>query len=300
MKVWFWPMAVLLVALLVTEAHADIDPFEFQIYGYYTEGKGDLDPELLHSFVTLGHKTPFTGTSQESSVAPLHMMRNAMEFEYGLTDKIDFAYYVNTVTPFFAGMGTQYAGSKFRFHGRWWEENQLPINVGWYLETEWWDKRFNKNTVEQEFMLILQKDIGRWTITLNAPDFEFALVGPSREEGLEFGYRAEARYLINPKLALAVQGYGSSGPLKQSDPISEQQHYVMPTVWTVIPAPDSWFLAEDAAMSKAIPIELGLGFGLTKFSDTLLFRLTVYFGGSGGRTRDSRRWWQHLVEHVPY
>ena len=96
------------------------------------------------------------------------MTRMSAEFEYGLTRKIDFAYYVNWAIPGSPLMAPQYAGSKFRLRGQFFEKDQLPINLGWYAEIEWWGKRFEDNLVEGEIMLIAQKDIGRWTFIVNA------------------------------------------------------------------------------------------------------------------------------------
>lgn len=44
-----------------------------------------------------------------------YMLRTAIEYEFGLTPKIDFAYYLNLAHP--NGSSVQYAGSKFRFRG---------------------------------------------------------------------------------------------------------------------------------------------------------------------------------------
>jgi hypothetical protein len=102
-----------------------LDPFEFQIYGCHTQGKGNLDPELLSSYIVAGHKEGDGGTSP--TFASQSIMRYAIELEYGLTDKIDFAYYLNLARP--DGGDLQYAGSKFRFRGRFAEAGELPVDT---------------------------------------------------------------------------------------------------------------------------------------------------------------------------
>jgi hypothetical protein len=92
MRLWIWLPLLLLSTLLVSEAHADLDPFEFQIYPYQTGGKGKLDPQFLGSFVPSGFRDAGHGTSADSTFASQYMTRMAAEFEYGLTRKIDFAY----------------------------------------------------------------------------------------------------------------------------------------------------------------------------------------------------------------
>jgi len=45
MRLWLRFVILLLSTLLVSEARADLDPFEFQIYPYEVTGKGKLDPQ---------------------------------------------------------------------------------------------------------------------------------------------------------------------------------------------------------------------------------------------------------------
>ncbi len=107
---WQLTLPLLLCTFLIgsysVTVHADVDPFEFQVYGYQTQGKGNLDPELLSSYIVAGHKAGEGGSSP--TFASQSMMRYAIELEYGLTDKIDFAYYLNLARP--DGEDLRYAG----------------------------------------------------------------------------------------------------------------------------------------------------------------------------------------------
>ncbi len=276
MRLWIWFSMVLLSVLLVSEAQADLDPFEFQIYPYETGGKGHFDPQLLSSFVGSGFREPGRGTSSDSTFASQYMTRMAAEFEYGLTRKIDFAYYLNVAIPGSPLMAPQYAGSKFRLRGRLFEKDQLPVNLGWYAEIEWWNKQFEDNTVEGEIMLVAQKDIGRWTFIINAPDLDHGLVGADSGKWFSFGYRAEVRYWVSKKLTLGLQPYGTIGQLQDPHPLPDQQHYIMPVVHMILPG--------------EIPASFGLGFGLTPNSDLVIFKANFYFGGAGSLARDIRLW----------
>ena len=97
---FFNPCGLLFCTLIVLcirhNVHADIDPFEFQLYGYGTEGKGLFDSELLSRYIVLGHKE---GEGMSPTFASQDMMYYAIEVEYGLTDKIDFAFYLNLAHP---------------------------------------------------------------------------------------------------------------------------------------------------------------------------------------------------------
>ena len=242
-------------------ARADVDPFEFQVYGYQTQGKGNFDPELLSSYIVAGHKAGDGGTSP--TYASQSMMRYAIELEYGLTDKIDFAYYLNLARP--DGEDFQYAGSKFRFRGRLAEAGELPVDLGWYSEIEWWSSKFNDDQVEAEFMLTLQKDVGNWTFIVNAPDIDKVIVGDNHKEVFEIGFRGEASYQMTEKTRLGLQIYGAPGKINDITPIGQQQHYVVPTLHTVL--------------FDTIRSSLGLGFGLTQGSDLFFLKANFHFGG---------------------
>jgi hypothetical protein len=240
---------------------AGIDPFEFQVYGYATKGKGNFDPELLNSYIVAGHKEGEGGTSP--TYASQSMIRSAFELEYGVTDKIDFAYYLNLAKP--DGEDLQYAGSKFRFRGRLAEAGQLPIDLGWYSEIEWWSSNFNDDQLEAEFMVTLQKDFGDWTFIVNGPDVEKVIVGSNKKAVFEVGWRGEASYQIAEHNRLGIQFYGSPGQINNITPISQQQHYVIPTIHTVL--------------FNAVPTSIGLGFGLTPGSDLFFLKANFHLGG---------------------
>ena len=251
----------LVIAGFSNYAVADVDPFEFQVYGYQTQGKGNFDPELLSSYIVAGHKAGEGGTSP--TYASQSMMRYAIELEYGLTDKIDFAYYLNLARP--DGEDFQYAGSKFRFRGRLAEAGELPVDLGWYSEIEWWSSKFNDDQVEAEFMLTLQKDVGNWTFIVNAPDIDKVIVGDNHKEVFEIGFRGEASYQMTEKTRLGLQIYGAPGKINDITPIGQQQHYVVPTLHTVL--------------FNTIRSSLGLGFGLTQGSDLFFLKANFHFGG---------------------
>lgn len=250
------------------DANAGIDPFEFQVYGYQTQGKNHLDPELLSSYIVSGHKDDGLGTSP--TFDSQSMMRYAFEFDYGLTDKIDFAYYLNLARP--DAQALQYAGSKFRLRGRFAEAGQLPVDLGWYSEIEWWSSKFNDDQLEAEFMFTMQKDIGNWTIIVNAPDIEKVIVGDNHREVFEVGYRGEVSYQWSDNLRYGLQVYGAPGRVDNLTPTGQQQHYVVPTVHTVL--------------FDALPTSVGLGFGLTEGSDLFFLKANFHFGLLSGGEKE--------------
>ena len=258
------PLAI--SALLITSslnhfAAADVDPFEFQVYGYKTQGKAHLDPELLSSYIVSGHGAG--GGGRSPTFASQNMMRYAIELDYGLTDKIDFAYYLNLARP--DAEDLQYAGSKFRFRGRFAEAGELPMDFGWYSEIECWSSKFNDDQLEAEFRLTMQKDIGDWTFIINAPDIDKVMIGDNHREVFEVGWRGEASYQLSDINRLGLQVYGAPGRVDDVTPLGVQQHYVVPTLHTV--------------MFDAVPASFGLGFGLTAGSDLFFLKANFHFSG---------------------
>jgi hypothetical protein len=236
------------------------DPFEFQVYGYQTVGEGHLSPQMLNNYVASGFGSGGAGSSD--TYASQSMIRTAIELEYGLTDSVDFAYYLNLARP--DGMGVQYAGSKFRFRGKVaGEEDQWLVNVGWYAELEWWSANFNADTVEFEIMPTFEKSFDDWTVIVNAPDIEKSVVGANKQEIFEIGYRNEVRYRVSDRLQFGLQLFGGLGPANGVYPWATQQQYLIPVVHTILPGD--------------VRSTFGLAFGLTPNSDLVLLKANFTF-----------------------
>lgn len=254
---------LLLLALFLPSLSKAVDPYEFQIYGYATQGKGNFSPQLLNSFIPYGRKEGEGGTS--GTFASQSMMRSAIELEYGLTSKTDVAIYVNFVRP--ENEAVQFAGSKLRFRGRFAEKGVLPIDLGWYVEVEQWKQSINDDTLELEFKPTMQKDLGPWSIIANFP-FEKVIRGESaKTQVFEVGYLTEISYQKSNRLRYGIQFIGGPGGVKNMDPLREQQHYVMPVVHFIAPG--------------NVRSTVGAGFGQTHGSDHILLKANLSFGGSG-------------------
>ena len=91
------------------------------------------------------------------------MWYNQYELTYGLTDRIEAAAYLNMAQP--SGHGYWYAGSKYRLRGHLFDEETLPVNLGWYVELEWHKTpQFDDDELELELRPIIEKDIGRFSL----------------------------------------------------------------------------------------------------------------------------------------
>ena len=259
-----WPAVTLVIVALVAlapPAIAQVDPFEFEVYPYATLGSGVIEIESLNSVVPKGHALGGNGTASGDFASNL-MYRTAIEVAYGLTDKLEAAMYLNLARP--NGASLQYAGSKYRLRGRLFEEGELPIDLGWYVELEWHRiHQFDENELEFEFKPLIEKDFGRFEIDLN-PKFEKAIfIGPNKNRGFEFGYASGFYYNYLRWITPGVEFYGGIGLIDNSDPLHQQQHYVFPVL--------------RGEFANGIEYSFGPGIGLTRGSDRVLTKFNLEF-----------------------
>jgi hypothetical protein len=250
---------VLGAILLANHVAAQVDPWEFELYPYTTEGRGVAELETDNAVVANGHNQGDNGTSAGTFPSQA-MWRNQYELTYGISDRIEAAAYLNLALP--RGGGYQYAGSKYRLRGRLFDEDVLPVNLGWYTELEWRrSPQFDTNQLELELRPIIEKDVGRFSIVAN-PKFEKAIfVGPDKNKGFEFGYAGALYYRWARHLSPGIEVYGATGNLEDTPPLHAQQHYVFPVLWGELP--------------HRVRYNVGPGFGLTRGSDRLIVKFNL-------------------------
>jgi hypothetical protein len=259
-----FPLSLALLAAILclsSRARAQVDPWEFEVYPYATEGPGILELETDNAVVANGHHEAGEGTSS-GQFRSQGSWYNQYELTYGLTDRIEAAVYLTMAQP--QGRGYWYAGSKYRLRGRLFDEETLPVNLGWYLELEWHKTpQFDSSELEVELRPIIAKDFGRFSIVLN-PKFEKAIfLGPDRNQGFEFGYANGIYYRWKRYLSPGLEFYGGIGHLDDSEPLREQQHYIFPVLWGSLPGD--------------IGYSFGPGFGLTNNSDRVVVKFNLEF-----------------------
>jgi hypothetical protein len=244
--------------LSARRAAAQIDPWEFEVYPYATEPRGMVEVETDNAVVANGHSRGGVGTAA-GTFRSQGMWYNGIELTYGLTDRIEAGSYLNLAQP--SGHGLWWAGDKLRLRGRLFDEDVLPVDVGWYAELEWHKTpQFDDADLELELKPIIEKDLGPVSIVLN-PVFERVLAGSGHNQGFEFGYRNGIYYRWMRYLSPGVEFYGGAGLIDDSDPLAEQQHYIFPVVWGELP--------------HGIEYSVGPGFGLTRGSDRVLMKFNL-------------------------
>jgi hypothetical protein len=239
-------------------AAAQLDPWEFEVYPYATESRGTIELETDNAVVANGHSRGGEG-SAAGTFRSQGMWYNQYELTYGLTDRIEAAAYLLMAAP--DGHGYWYAGSEYRLRGRLFDPDVLPVNIGWYAELEWHKTpQFDDADVELELRPIIEKDIGRFSFMAN-PIFEKVLAGVGKNQGFEFGYSTGAYYRWIRYLSPGVEFYGAIGRMDDTDPLSQQQHYVFPVLWGELP--------------HGIEYNFGPGFGLTRGSDRVIMKFNL-------------------------
>jgi hypothetical protein len=245
-------------AVAVLRCPAQLDPWEFEVYPYSTTPRGMAEFETDNAVVVDGHAIGGEGTAA-GTVRSQGMWYNSYEVSYGLTDRVEAAFYLNMARP--GGSGLQWAGDKVRLRGRLFDQETLPVDVGWYLELEWHKTpQFDDAVRELEFRPILEKDLGRLSIMAN-PKFEKVLDGVGHGQGVEFGYVAGLHYRWARSLSPGLEFYGGTGLIDHADQIGMQQHYVFPSIWGELPS--------------GLEYDFGLGCGLTRGSDHLIVKFNL-------------------------
>ncbi len=256
-------------------ARAQVDPWEFEVYPYRTESRGVVELETDNAVPAKGHVQPDVGLGGPYYASQAQWF-NQYELTYGLTDRIEAAAYLNLALP--SGAGLKYAGSKYRLRGRLFDEDTLPVNLGWYIELEWHKTpNFDQSQLELELRPIIEKDIGNFSFIAN-PKFEKPVfVGPEKNKGFEFGYANGAYYRWKRWLSPGVEFYGGIGFMDNTDPMTDQNHYIFPVLWGELP--------------HGVEYNFGPGFGLTRGSDQIVVKFNLelerFIGALFGPSSDS-------------
>jgi len=191
--------ALAVIAMLVGEARADRRIFGWT-YPYMTLPEGVLELEHYLDAKFNDYDNPATGTVERDwNVVD---WQHQVEFEYGITDHLDFGFYnVFGQKPYgdFA-----YKGAKVRSRYRFSDEGVLPVDPALYLEVAYYG-----DEIKMEEMLILSKKLGRFEFSLNAKG-EQELVLDDNSWEFEVIPMLGAGYHITDYVAVGVEYYGKT------------------------------------------------------------------------------------------
>ncbi len=249
-------LAGLTIALSVATPALALNFFELEVYPATTEGQGLHEIENTTTFVADGRRP--TDEELEGEESRRHrLLRTSVEYNYGVTDKIDLAVYTDLERA--NGDELEYAGSRVRARGGLFEKGRYPVDLGWYVEAEMPHK--GESDLELEFRPIVSRDLGRFSVDLN-PSFELPTVTAERRT-LEFRYGARVYYRLSRTLMPGVEFFGDMGQIRRPDAARDQEHYVFPVIY--------------ARWGRGLKFVTGPGFGLTRASDPVILRLGVEY-----------------------
>lgn len=249
-------------------------PLQAQFYKVYPYGTADAGAIEVSYWTTAVPKTD-AGIEFFGPELPREgLWAHSVELEYGLSHSLTVGYYADFLDP--ADGEFRYVRSKFLMRYRFADKHVLPIDIAFYGEYIIPDYNFQDSEVF-EVRLILEKDIGPFTLDLN-PKFEKKTSGRDVGEGTEFGYSA-GLYYENAGLGLitttsfyirpGIEFYGGMGMFSAPTALDTHPHYVFPTLDLYFPRWGTWAMHWHA----------GAGFGLTGVSDDLIVKsiLTAEF-----------------------
>jgi hypothetical protein len=191
-------MTCLTATLITAEARADRRIFGFT-YPYQTLPEGTSEFEHYLDAGLNGWDNPDT-TARERDWTQVDW-QHQIEFEYGITDHLDFGFYnVFRQEPFGA---LRYDGVQLRSRYRFAEQGELALDPAVYVEVGYSGDEF-----KVEEMLILSKRIGHFELSFNAKfEQEYTLV--DEEWDFDFVPLLGVGYHFDNHVALAVEYVGT-------------------------------------------------------------------------------------------
>ncbi|GAB4288497.1 MAG: hypothetical protein Kow0090_00800 [Myxococcota bacterium] len=192
------PLVILWAFLLSPEARADRKIFAFP-YPYTTMPKGGFEIEHYLDLKLAEYDDPKT-SEKEKGFAPAWDQQ--FEFEYGITDHLDFGFY--NVFRQEAYDSLKYRGPKLRFMYRFGERDDFFIDPAIYLEGAYFGEEY-----ELEQRIILSKVIGAVETSLNLK-FEEEFERENGETEFEFVFNPTfgVGYHFSEAFVLGVEYFG--------------------------------------------------------------------------------------------
>ncbi len=248
---WFLPCLVVVTALLFAgTAHGR----DFKVYPYVTPDQGETEVALWWDlFARSDHDYPYFGAQLRKQ----GLQRYSVEVEHGITDRWTVSAYADFEQPHdgdFRFVQVRAVVTRYRFF----EQGERFLDGAIYVEYYLPKKHFSASE-KVETRVILQKDIGQWSLIAN-PIFDKAVSGEV-EEGLEFEYAAAVYYRWSVRWTPGVEFYGDIGELADPHSKRAQQHYIFPRV--------------GIKLEPRVALDLGYGFGLTRASDDQILKAIV-------------------------
>jgi hypothetical protein len=210
-----------LAAAAATPAAAQ-ENYEIQVYGSETMPKGVTKLELHSNYTLKGSRIGEFGTLPTN-----HQLHETVEITRGFSDWSELGFYWFMAKP--QGGNLQWVGTHLRPRVRVPESWGWPVGVSISQEIGYSEAKFSGDTWTYELRPIIDKEMGRWYVSLN-PVLGKSLRGPNAAEPFDFTPNVNVGYDLTPKINIAAEYYGSTGTIRQTLPIAEQEHMLFGAV----------------------------------------------------------------------
>jgi hypothetical protein len=228
--------------------HAQSD--EIQVYDASIADPGVFNLTWHNNYTFRGSTTP----PAPGGIAPDHSLNGVTEWAYGVNDWLETGLYLPLYT---VGDGTaRINGFKLRTllarpHAA---EQRFVYGLGFELSYN--SRRWDTKRITSELRPIVGWHLGSLDVIVNPIlDTDYTNVG-----NLVFAPSVRVAYNVSRSFAMALEEYSEFGPLRHFLPGSEQSHQL--------------FAVTDYA-GRRLDVEAGLGVGLTRASDKLVFKLIL-------------------------
>ncbi len=226
----------------------------FKVYGYKTPEAGESELVYWNDYVAQSAKSmAFFGKNVDREGLLIH----TLEVEYGLTDRLKLAAYLDAEQP--SGENIELVRARvvaahYRFGNAGERFFDPAIYIEYYLPRPAY-LGYAKERVEAR--IILEKKLGDMVLKLN-PVLEKVVSGPKVDEGMELAYSASLYGPLSDKLQWGIEYYGGVGELVAVKPVDEQKNYLVPAV--------------TYKFNKHFKWNIGAAFGISKAADDLVIK----------------------------
>jgi hypothetical protein len=228
--------------------HAQAD--EIQVYDGGLAEPGVFNLTWHNNYTFDGSDTP----PAPDGIAPRHSLNGVTEWAYGVNSWFETGLYLPLYT---VGDGkAQVNGFKLRALVARPDAAEQVFVYGLGFELSYNSRRWDTKRITSEFRPIIGWHLGKFDVIFN-PILDTTYEGLG---DMVFAPSMRLAWNVSPQFAVALEEYSDFGPLNDFASGSEQSHQL--------------FAVTDFAGGK-VEVNAGIGFGLTRAADDLVFKLIL-------------------------
>ena len=250
----------LALALLSSFALAQ-ENYEIQVYAADTVEPRSTMIEFHTNFTAEGSKVAENGVQPTN-----HALHETIEITQGFNSWFETGFYIFTSAR--SGTGWEWVGDHIRPRVRVPEIWHWPVGVSISNEIGYQRRKFSPDTWTWEIRPIVDKKLGPWYLSFN-PTIERSIHGENESQGFEFSPNFKFSYDFTKVISGGLEYYGALGPITGFDPVAQQEQQFFPAI--------------DLNVSPKWEINFGVGVGVTRSTDHLIFKGIIGRRFSWGR-----------------